>query len=204
VAAALAHWGDLFDVVSYAVFVAVLVWKRRLFDRTEIGLLAVAGHLVLLASMDRVAGYPDGGVASDLTPLVWAALDVTALVMAAGRRIRPKIAVLAICLVHLPLLQLPGFAARQVAGAALTEAPPPKSSAAVIYYSKVERGRVWAVGRAKNSAPGEKTSYLAMVFEGQRRRYPLAVETWFVTGAQMDDQDPTLSRVLIWLLTPRR
>jgi hypothetical protein len=200
-AAWLVAWGDVFDLASYAAFVAVLVWRRRLLQRTELRLLAVTGHVVLLASVDRVAGYPDGGLASHLMPIVWLALDGTALALAANRRIRPRIAVLVICVVHLALAELPGFALRQVAGAALTETPPASATADLLYYSKVQRGRVWAVGLRKGNA-GE-TQEMAMVFEGAGRRHVLTSEIWFVTGGTMDVQEATLSRPLVWLLKRR-
>jgi hypothetical protein len=204
VAGALVRWGDLFDVVNCAAFVAVLVWRRRSLEQLELGLVAAVGLLVLLVSVDRVAGYPNGGIASDLTPLLWAALDGAAVMLALGRRIRPKVAVLVVCLVHLPVAQLPGFALRQVAGRVTTEAPPPTALADLIYFSKVERRRAWAVGRLKGGDHGERTYYLAMVFDDQGARRTMTTETWLVTGGRMDVQEPTLSRVLLWLLTARR
>jgi len=198
-AAALIHWGDVFDLAGYAVLVGVLVWRRRGLGRIELGFLGTAGHLVLLVSLNRVTGYPDGDVPGHLTPLLWAVLDLGALALALRRRVRPWVAILVVALVHLPLLELPGFALRQIGARALTEAPPPEAEAELLYFSKVKRDRVCAVGAAKHVHP--RAQQLAMVFERQDgRRYTLAREIWFVgEGGTMDRQQPALSWILLWL-----
>jgi hypothetical protein len=203
-AAALLRWGDIFDLLSYAVFAAVLLWQRRALRGIEVWLLAGAGHLLLLISADRVTGYPDGDIAGHLAPIVWAALDLGAIVLALRRRIRPLVAVLVVGLVHLPVLELPGFALRQIGARALTEAAPPQAEAELLFYSKVKRDRVYAVGAAKRVQP--EMQHVAMVFERQREgRYILASEIWFVgEGGTMDRQRPALSRVLLWPIAHRR
>jgi hypothetical protein len=196
-------FGDLFDVLGYAVLWCYLPRLERLLVAPGDGAMAgqvllwVTSHAVILGALDRVYGYPDQEITPLLMMCAWGLLSVGILGLSVSRGTQRKTALVCGAMLALPVIEAPIVLARQV-GASFAFVDAATEDRDWFAATRIGWKQGVAIGPC-GGALGSPERLCALIFTRQGGRYTFHHQVWLLDGGgSMDAQRPNLP----WLLRP--
>ncbi len=208
----LTTFGDIFDVVSFAGFAALLFFLFKKWQtKNPQAWPPVAQTLVLatlslcaLGALDRVFGYPDREFSQYLIPLAYLVWQIGLLLFLILRKLNGRAFGLALLLIYSPVTELPTLTLRTLAAKLVLRGL--SDDLQIDYVSHVGLNEAFAVSVLTLDVPYFKQrgiTQTAVVAHFRRHgwTYEFQDEFWLLNGSgTMDRQTPNVPLTLEWLI----